>query len=168
MSAGNCLYRRTEDFRQLVTIRGANLDGSSSELRRRAIVACAQHGTATTSAQHLGKEPAQLRIMYTGENTNAAMVCASTPCFAVMKIVAIAAAACASRSHTLRSSGVLHRSASIRGSHFAIGSPVALHMASIAAAFGCEVSLFHMLTVGRFTPSLSAMAWFVSSDSLRL
>jgi len=68
MSAGNCLYRRTEDFRQLVTIRGANLDGSSSELRRRAIVACAQHGTATTSAQHLGKEPAQLRIMYIMSN----------------------------------------------------------------------------------------------------
>ena len=85
-----------------------------------------------------------------------------------MNIIATHAAACASRSHTLRSSVVLQRSASISGSHLLNGSPVALHMASIAAAFGCDVSLFHMLTVGRLTPSLSAIAWFVSSDSLRL
>jgi len=35
-----------------------SLRGQFVVLRQRAIVACAQHGTATTSAQHLGKEPA--------------------------------------------------------------------------------------------------------------
>lgn len=68
------------------------------------------------------------------------------------------AAACASRSHTRLASGLRARSASIKGSHFATDSLIAMHIRSTLSASGCDRPCLQLFTAEGCTFSARAAA----------